>query len=158
MGDAIIKIGDQYYKKNKDIKNLLMYISGESKSKEKVRYCGCRGLPKKPEEATERMIQIQKFYNKDNKRRVYQLIISFPKFMEDVNCVKIIAENIAAIIYERYQVYYGIHEDTENLHIHYAINAVSYKDGKKWHKSKSEFREMQKDFMKCIHEISSSSC
>ena len=158
MGNAVIKIHNQYYKKDKDIKNLLMYISGESKTKEKVRYCGCRGLPKKPEKATEKIIQIQKLYNKDNRRRVYQIMVSFPEVMKDVNCVKIIVENIAAMIYEGYQVYYGIHEDTENLHIHYAINAVSYKDGRKWHKNKKEFYEMQKEIMECIQEIYSNYC
>ena len=40
-------------------------------------------------------------------------------------------------------MYYGIHEDTKDLHVHYAINAVSYVDGKKWHKNRREIQEME---------------
>lgn len=31
----------------------------------------------------------------------------------------------------------------KNKHIHFAINAVSYKTGKKWHKSKVELAELK---------------
>lgn len=42
-----------------------------------------------------------------------------------------------------YHVYYGVHEDEENIHIHFAINAVSYVDGKKLHKNMKQLEEME---------------
>lgn len=135
----VILVKNTHYPHDKDIKNLMRYIAGETEEKEKVRYCGGKGVPKKQRKAADRMIAVQKYFRKTNKRRVYHWIVSFPEYINDVNCIKIIAENIADIFFEKYQVYYGIHEDTDNLHIHLAVNAVSYVDGLKWHKSKKEF-------------------
>lgn len=53
------------------------------------------------------------------------------------------AKKVAALLWEEHQVYYAIHNSTDNKHIHFAINAVSYKTGKKWHKSKIELAELK---------------
>ena len=63
--------------------------------------------------------------------------------MDDANCAKLAAMGIAGMFSGQYQVYYGVHEDTECLHIHFAINAVSHMDGKKWHKSRKELKEIE---------------
>ena len=144
MGTIVVKCKDEFYPENRDITKILKYISGESQKKEKVRYCNGRGVPLEPKEAADRMIRLQKYYNKARQRRIYHFIMSFPEEIDDVNRVILIAENAAEIFYETNQVYYGVHEDTDNLHIHFAVNAVGYKDGKKWHKSKREL-EMLKD-------------
>lgn len=96
------------------------------------------------------MIRVQKSYKKAVKRRgkkasrrIYHYIVSFPPSMDDANCVKLAAKEIAEIFSGQYQVYYGVHEDEEHLHIHFAINAISYVDGKKWHKNKREIKEME---------------
>lgn len=69
--------------------------------------------------------------------------LSFPLSMDDANCVKLVAMEIADIFSGQYQVYYGVHEDEAHLHIHYAINTVSYVDGKKWHKSRKEIERLE---------------
>ena len=53
----------------------------------------------------------------------------------------------------QYQVYYGIHEDEAHLHIHYAINAVSYVDGKKWHKSRKEIEKLEAQMRERAKEV-----
>lgn len=135
----VILVKNDHYPCKRDIKNLINYIAGKTEGKEEVKYCGGKGVPKNLDEVVNSMIAVQKYFRKTEKRRIYHWIISFPEYVKDVNCIKIIAENMADIFFENYQVYYGIHEDTDNLHIHLAVNAVSYVDGLKWHKSKKEF-------------------
>ena len=73
--------------------------------------------------------------------------------MNDAGLAKIIAENITDMFFRKYQIYYGVHEDTENLHIHFAVNTVSYVDGKKFHQSKKEFGVMKKDMEQSIQNV-----
>lgn len=151
MENIIIKSVREPYKRKKDIRNLFCYIEGECDSKEEItRYCCGGGVPLKPEKAAERMISVQESFGKAKQkhgkkasRRIYHYIVSFPLSMDDTNCVKLVAIEIARIFSEQYQVYYGVHEDEEHLHIHFAINAVSYVDGKKWHTSKRELEGLE---------------
>lgn len=151
MEEIIIKYNREPYESNNDILRLFRYIAGECDSKkERTRYCCGAGVSIKPDEAAKQMIKLQKLYQKKTQkygkkacRRIYQYVVSFPRSMVDANCVKLAAIEIADIFYEKHQVYYGIHEDEEHLHIHYAINAVSYVDGRKWHKNKREIQEME---------------
>lgn len=151
MEDITIKYRRAPYERDKDILRLLRYIAGECDSKkERTRYCCGAGVSSKPDEAARQMIKLQKLYRKEAKRngkkacrRIYHYVVSFPETMVDANCVKMAAMEIADIFSGQYQVYYGVHEDKQDLHIHYAINAVSYVDGKKWHKSKREIQEME---------------
>lgn len=151
MEDIVIKFIKEPYERDKDILQLFSYIAGECENKkERTRYCCGIGVPLEPVKAAKRMISVQKSYKKATKRRgkkanrrIYHYIVSFPLSMDDANCVKLAAMGIAEIFSDQYQVYYGIHEDEEHLHIHFAINAVSYVNGKKWHKNKSELQEME---------------
>lgn len=151
MEDIVIKHRRAPYERDENILRLCRYIAGEcDNKKEHTRYCCGKGVPLEPEKAAKRMISVQKSYKKVIKRRgkkanrrIYHYIVSFPFSMDDANCVKLAAMEIAEIFFDQYQVYYGIHEDEEHLHIHFAINAVSYVDGKKWHKSKSKLQEME---------------
>lgn len=40
------------------------------------------------------------------------------------------AEQITDYIATKYQVCYAVHEDTENLHVHFVFNSMSYLDGR----------------------------
>ena len=148
--EIFVKFKKEAYPRNKDIKKLIGYIAGENDGKERTRYRRGEGVSPDPKKAAEQMIKVQKFYKKAGKnfggkasRRIYHYIVSFPSTVDDVNCVVLAAMEIADIFSGQYQVYYGVHEDTENLHIHFAINAVSYVDGKKWHKSRKELEELE---------------
>ena len=151
MEDVVVKYIREPYGENQDILRLFRYIAGECDSKkERTRYrCGA-GVSNKPDKAAMQMIKLQKLYRKaaqkhGNKvcRRIYHYMLSFPLSMDDANCANLAAAEVADVFAGRYQVYYGVHEDTKHLHIHLAINAVSYVDGKKWHKSKKEMEELE---------------
>lgn len=161
MENIIIKLVKEPYGRDKDIQNLFCYIAGECDSKEEhTRYCCGEGGPLAPGKAARRMISVQKSfgkarrkYGKKASRRIYHYIVSFPLSMDDANCVKLVAMEIADIFSGQYQVYYGIHEDEAHLHIHYAINAVSYVDGKKWHKSRKEIEKLEAQMRERAKEV-----
>lgn len=148
--EIIVKFVKEPYGRDRDIRQLFRYIAGECDGKEHTRYCCGEGVSPEPEQAAWQMISVQKSYKKAEKRygqkanrRIYHYIVSFPSSVEDANCVKLAAVEIARIFSGQYQVYYGVHEDEENLHIHFAMNAVSYVDGKKWHKNKRELEKLE---------------
>ena len=145
MEQPVITIFNKHYSKDSDIQNLLAYIAGNGreKNKQKVAYTGAAGIKRKHEKAAMQIIKTQEAFGKNKKRRIYHMVVSFPEDEKNIQFVKQAARAVASEIFRRYQVFYGVHTSTENLHIHFAINAVSYIDGKKWHMSKSELREFK---------------
>ncbi len=157
MVQFVIRILNQY-STDKDIKSLFAYIAGRGSNEgtESIISVGGYGISNKYKKAAEQIIKIQKLYGKDNGRRCYQMIISFPHQMSDRNLVILIADAVSDMIFEEmhYQVFYGVHTSTDNLHIHFAINAVNYKSGKKWHQSNAETRKFTEWIRKRVSGIS----
>lgn len=142
----IIKQVNKPYDSDGALKNVLHYIS----RKEECRYWRAFGASRKNiQEVVTQFLAIQGNAGKASRKRIRQVIISFPLYMDDVNVAKIVAEAISEYIFEEYQVVYAVHEKIGNLHIHFAINPVSYMTGKKWHMSSVEFMEWKK----CVLEI-----
>lgn len=132
------------YSRNKDMRQLINYIARDKKDGGNVRYYSGRGVRKNPENAAKAMNRTQKNYKKNSGRRMYHWIISFPEIYDDANLVKIAADMVAELFYKKgYQVYYGVHEDTDNLHIHMAVNAVNYMNGLKLHFSMKELKKLE---------------
>jgi hypothetical protein len=142
MEDLVIKMVPEHYKGDNDIKRLIKYVAGEGKNKDSqiIKYIGAKGLSKNPNTAAKQIITMQEALGKNDKRRVYQLIVSFPGHMKSEWLALRVGKRIADIIFEEHQVYYAIHDSTDNMHIHFVINAVSYTSGRKWHKNKAEFK------------------
>lgn len=93
--------------------------------------------------AAEQIMIMQEALRKNKNRRIYHMVISFPTNIQNDILIIGFAKKVAALLWEEHQVYYAIHNSTDNKHIHFAINAVSYKTGKKWHKSKIELDELK---------------
>ena len=159
MEEIIVKMADQKgrsvgkYSKKKDIRQLLEYIVTDKSTGKYIRYWDCRGLVRNIKESVEIINAIQKYMGKDNGRRMYHFVISFPEDIDDINFVCIAADAIADYIGQEYQLIYGIHTDTNNLHIHVAINSVSYRTGLKWHKNKNEFARWRKNILNIVEKV-----
>ena len=141
------------YKNNKDIKHLLEYVVTDKDTGTKVKYWDCRGLVRNIKDSVKIISSIQKYMGKDEGRRMYHFIISFPEKVDDLNIVCIVADAIADYIGQEYQLMYGIHTNTNNLHIHIAMNSVSYRTGLKWHKNKTEFAQWKKHVVSIAESI-----
>lgn len=105
MEIIIIKHVREPYEKDEDIWKLLCYIAGECDSKkEHTRYYYGEGVSLKPEKAARQMILVQKSYKKVARksgkranRWIYHYMVSFPPSMDDANCAKLAAAEIADI-------------------------------------------------------------
>lgn len=158
MEQLIINMVTNYYTSNKAIKNLFRYIvgKGNNEGKEHIRFSSAKGLSFDYKKAASQLIITQEALGKATDRRVYHIIVSFPesfKENKDGKLIDLIADSIAKVLFTDYQTFYAVHTSTDNLHIHFAFNAASYKTGIKWHKSQKEFREFREDILDVVNEI-----
>ncbi len=146
MGKLIIKmLENRHYPLDQDIRNLTNYISGKGRNgkNQKIAYIGANGASRESRDAAEQFIKVQQAYGKAERRRAYHMTVSFEAGFNDQDAAIRASKAIGEEIFKKYQVFYGVHASTDNLHTHFAINATSYLDGKKWHMSKPEFHEFK---------------
>ena len=85
--------------------------------------------------AAEQMHFVKEAWNAVDGRQVYHIIVSFSDkelYTIDIDDAIGLAESICNYLGEERQIIYGIHLDTDNLHIHFAMNTVSYRDGRRY--------------------------
>lgn len=153
MGKLIIKIPENgHYPQDKDIQNLTAYIAGEGQnSKEQLIYVGAEGVGRDSQYAASQFIKVQRAFGKDNERRAYHMIVSFEETLDNPDIVIQASKAIGNRLSQKYQVFYGIHASTDNLHTHFAINAVSYADGNKWHMSSPELSALKGNILELVN-------
>lgn len=151
----LIKEINKPYNTEIALKNVLRYIVREKENEKgkEVRYWKAFGASgHNINKVIKQFIQIQKLYGKNNRKRIRHFLIAFPLYMDDPNIARLTAEAVSEFIYEEYQIVYAVHEKKDNLHVHFALNPVSYKTQKKWHKSKAEFMEWKKEIHKIVNQ------
>ena len=141
MGNINIKFVKQNYSKDRDIKNLVNYIAGNGRNKDReiVYEFSARGLSCDSNKAGEQIIKMQGNVNKARQRRMFHVVVSFEEAHYDD--AQATASDIADRLFEDYQLVYGIHTSTFNPHIHFGINRVNRKDGTKMHWSSTDMEE-----------------
>ena len=89
------------------------------------------------------MMLVSERFNKSDGVQLRHYVISFaqsevrnPKIANDIAC------KISAYIGQLYQNVFAVHENEENLHIHFVVNTVSYADGRRYGGTHQEFNEM----------------
>lgn len=89
----------------------------------------------------------KKIYHKNNYISMRHFILSFSSEFDDVTPYQaaLIAERIALIFSHEYQVIYAIHENTDNLHIHFLVNPVNIYTGKLLNISKATYKNLLLD-------------
>ena len=50
---------------------------------------------------------------------------------------------------ERYQILYSVHEDAQNIHIHFVMNMISFQDGTRYTGKKKDYY----DFLRYLNDI-----
>ena len=91
-------------------------------------YCGGYGVDLNY--PVQQMQQVKDLWGKDHGRRVRHFILSF-KRSESIGYDQAMKLGFEICrYYADYQSVYGLHYDTGHLHLHFAVNTVSYRDGK----------------------------
>lgn len=82
-------------------------------------------------------------FNKVKGVQLRHFVLSF--LPDELDCPEDVFEvacEIASFISREYQVVFAVHEDTENLHVHFMFHAVSYRDGHRYLGTKREYYDL----------------
>lgn len=132
---CIIKMVSDSYKNFSSIFNLVNYALTDKRTKQPVRYCG--GFNVDISRADEQMVLVKEYFHKASKRMMRHFIVSFEDDISPYDAY-ILGYRIAAYYAGRYQIVFGVHEDTDNPHIHFVFNTVSFVDGLKYSENISD--------------------
>lgn len=122
---------NQSYPTKKDLRNLIYYVLGEHCT---TNIYGATGmLLSNPETMYQSMIQVKKQFNKTEGRQALHLIISFDKDDSEWLTPHLALEigYQLALTMEGVQTVFGVHDNTDKLHIHMVLNSVNYITGLK---------------------------
>lgn len=81
--------------------------------------------------ADEEIVLVKQYFQKTDKRLMRHFTVSFNDETSAYDAW-ILGWRIAAYYADRYQIVFGVHEDTDNIHIHFVMNTVSFVDGLKY--------------------------
>jgi len=142
--EAVVKIISGDYTNKTVIQNEIQYITNPNKT---VGLIGGLGVtPFDPEKMIEQMICVKKGFDKyeSGYRQIRHIVVSFhKKWNVTPQSAWAIAYEIAWYYAGKYQICFGIHQNTDNLHIHFIQNTVSYIDGKLFSGGPLEFNKFQ---------------
>ena len=90
--------------------------------------------------AAQQMELVSRAFNNYQKLRLRHWIISFGDH-DLINPIEAyyIAVEAAKFYADRYQLVFAVHEDTDQVHVHFVMNQVSYVDGRKYSGTKKEY-------------------
>ena len=123
---VIAKWVDEQYYAEESINNVLNYILTDKRTGGRVNYYGSCNVD--INDTFEQFMYVKRFFNKTDGRKLLHLVVSFGKDTTSYDAY-IMAYQIAAYLAEERQVIFGVHEDKDNVHIHFMINTVSFIDG-----------------------------
>lgn len=146
---AIIKI-----KSTNNMKNLINYIQDDKSHDDNILYYNAIGVD--PAVAARDMQLCKMAYCKTKGLQGKHLIIALSKQEEAKiiagNNIEKTADKIADIIYSNTgcQVAYAVHGNTDNLHIHYALNSVRIADGYKMQLNYKNKYQLEAEIKNCL--------
>lgn len=94
--------------------------------------------------AASEMNDVAAAYGKDSGLRLRHSVLSFSPD-EEITEIEIAEIAQQAIDYygKQYQIVAAVHEDTDDTHIHFVMNQVSYKDGTRYRGKKDDYYRFQ---------------
>ncbi len=103
----------------------------------------CNGYGVDMNYPVQQMQQVKELWGKDHGRRVRHFILSFSR-SESIGYEQIMRVGLDICrYYAEYQSVYGLHTDTDHLHLHFAVNTVSYKTGKMYAEGLSDWHRLR---------------
>lgn len=126
---CIIKMVNEPYNNYSSIFNLVNYVLTDKRTGGFINYYG--GFNVNILRADEQMVLVKEYYHKTANRKMRHFVVSFEEEISPYDAY-VLGLQIAAYYVGRYQIVFGVHEDTDNVHIHFAFNTVSFVDGLKY--------------------------
>ena len=102
--------------------------------------------------AAEEMRDTSISFHKNSGKRLRHSVLSFDS-RENVTPEK--ADMYAKQIIQHYaptnQIIYAVHDDTDNLHIHFVMNQISFQDGHRYEGKKRDYYDFQRHIRAVTH-------
>lgn len=136
---CIVKVVKKPYKNESSIFNLINYALTDKRSNTAVRYYG--GYNVDVLRAAEQFLLVKQYFQKWDGRKMRHFVVSFDENITPYDAY-ILGWQIAALYADRYQIVFVVHEDTDNVHIHFVFNTVSFVDGLKYSESYSDLYKL----------------
>lgn len=138
----IVKVVNEDYTKPDALVHLIYYILRNKNTGGRCRYCGGANID--INNAENEIMYIKKRYRKTSGRQARHFIVSLGDEYDFTPYeLNEIAMQICGYYMDRFQIMYSVHEDTANLHIHFAMNTVSYIDGKMFSEGPADFQKFK---------------
>lgn len=134
-----------------EIAEVLEYAKNAAKT-EQCRYVSC--LNCELEYAAEQFAETKRLWRKTNGRSCYHGYQSFAAGEVTAEQAHQIGVQLARELWgDRFEVVVATHLNTENLHNHFVLNAVSFLDGKKFANSRADYRKMRETSDRLVSEL-----
>ena len=144
---AVLKIvKNNYTSSNSNVpdgvdETLMTNITDWHKTKDNL-ILGYNVLLGTPVEMAAQFQTVRRIYHKETGRLIRHFIVSFSKSETDSPIFAFrFAQFIAMYYIKDYQIISAVHQDTENLHIHFVMNTVSLVDGHKFNEGPKELAD-----------------
>ena len=112
-------------------------------------FIGCIGVD--PENIANSMRETAASFKKDSGVRLRHMILSFsPSELRNPKTAYQIGCDVMAHIYGKYQTAFAVHQDADNLHIHFVFNSVSYLDGHRYYGKWGEYHALVDSISKIL--------
>jgi len=89
-------------------------------------------------------MKIKQIFGKNERKQIEHIIIGFHSNEATYLDALCIAQKCALFIGKRFQVCFAIHKKQSYLHIHFAVNTVSYLDGRRFYDTYGELNSIEK--------------
>lgn len=134
---AILKdLNGYHYRDAESRDTVISYIQQPDKTP--GGFIGCIGVD--PQNIPNSMRATAAYYKKDSGVRLRHMILSFsPYEIQNPETAYQIGCEVMAHIYGEYETAFAVHQDTDNLHIHFVFNSVSYTDGHRYSGKRGEY-------------------
>lgn len=131
-----------------DLYDVFDYATQDGKTEQKLFVSGINCLP---EIAVKQMIMTKRQFDKADKILAFHAIQSFkPGEITPQECHEIGIQLAREMWGDRFQVVVATHLDKAHLHTHFAINSVSFLDGKKYNSCKAANRRLRDVYRFCF--------
>lgn len=124
----VVQIMNESYKESHSLYCVTRYVTHDKEGRP-LRYCGSPNT--RIDHIADDMMFVKRYFGKEHGRLVRHFVVSFDNAHGFCAAeLNVIAYRICRYYSDTYQIVFGVHEDTDNLHIHFAMNTVSYVDGR----------------------------
>ena len=125
----------------KSYRDAINYVT----SPDKTQPDGIIGGAVPPKIAVEAMEGVARAYRKEKGVHLRHSVLSFSQDEGvSVSDAKKIAKEVIKHYEDDYQIIAAVHEDCDHPHIHFVMNAVSYRNGSKYHGEKKDYYDFLK--------------